>query len=184
MWRYKVIMPRSYDPYIKEKCFSDYIHRRYATIKEIAAANGVKQYATVSNWIKTENWAQARAEVAKRDLSPAPTNGNDLAYATPEQINERHIQLWDMILKHCALNLKPATAKNGKLIPLNSKVLRELAAVIERATRGIRLAKGMDVGEGKEVPVIKQVSFEGLSAELRKRLEQEKSVIDVTPELK
>lgn len=109
------------------------------TNAEIAKSLGVKPH-TIARYRREEAWDDLRLKI---DRQAAEKLVEQLA-GERTSLNLRHYTYWDVLLSHAGSEMKAAER-------LGVRELDRLAAIIDRAQRGQRLARGLSLtGENEE----------------------------------
>ena len=109
------------------------------TNAEMAAHLGVKPH-TVGRWRKEEDWDGLRRKIDRR----AAELFVEKIATDRTTLNLRHYRLWDLMLVNLAEGLKANK-------PLEVREMERIAAILDRAQKGQRLAKGLSAtGETEE----------------------------------
>ena len=124
------------------------------TNAEIASRLKVKPH-TVGGWRKVEGWDEMRRKIDKRAAELFVEKiANDRV-----TLNVKHYKYWDVLFARMADEMKNPSS------PAAVRDLERMAAVLDRAQKGQRLAKGMSVAETEE-----QIRAES-QAEIRKLID-------------
>jgi hypothetical protein len=131
-------MPRA-NPKIREKARALFLSSEADSNVDIARHLKVKPH-TVAAWRKAENWDELRIAVDKRAAEKLVEE-----IATDRvALNRRHFKFWELALARTAEVLK--TDQVGDL-----RALERMTAILDRAQKGQRLAKGLSLdGETEE----------------------------------
>lgn len=106
---------------------------------EIAQRLGVKPH-TVGRWRKEEGWDSLRLKIDRR----AAEMFVEKIASDRVDLNVRHFRIWEVLLARMLEGLKQQRA-------FDIREMERIAAVLDRAQKGQRLAKGLSVsGETEE----------------------------------
>ena len=109
------------------------------TNAEIAARLKVKPH-TIGEWRKVEQWDEMRRKIDKRAAELFVEKiANDRT-----TLNVKHYKYWDVLFARLADEMKHSSS------PSAVRDLERMAAILDRAQKGQRLAKGMSVEETEE----------------------------------
>ena len=108
------------------------------TNAEIAARLGVKPH-TVGLWRRQEDWDGLRLKIDRR----AAEMFVEKIASDRVTLNVRHYRYWELVLAKLAEDLK------GKTV-LDARDLERTAAILDRAQKGQRLAKGLSISGDTE----------------------------------
>lgn len=124
------------------------------TNSELAARLKVKPH-TIGEWRKAEEWDEMRRKIDKRAAELFVEKiANDRV-----TLNVKHYKYWDVLFARLADEMKHSSN------PAAVRDLERMAAILDRAQKGQRLAKGMSVAETEE-----QIRAES-QAEIRKLID-------------
>ena len=106
---------------------------------EIASRLKVKPH-TIAAWRKAEEWDEARRKIDRRAAELFVEKiANDRT-----TLNVKHYKYWDVLFARLADEMKHSSS------PSAVRDLERMAAILDRAQKGQRLAKGMSVEETEE----------------------------------
>lgn len=109
------------------------------TNAEIAAKLKIKAH-TIGEWRKVEQWDEMRRKIDKRAAELFVEKiANDRV-----SLNVKHYKYWDVLFARMADEMKQPSS------PAAVRDLERMAAILDRAQKGQRLAKGMSVAETEE----------------------------------
>ncbi|MBD3237489.1 MAG: hypothetical protein GF330_12355 [Candidatus Eisenbacteria bacterium] len=124
---------------IAEEARRLYLTGECETNREIAVRLGVKPH-TIGRWRREEDWDELRRKVDRR----AAEMFVEKIASDKVSLNVRHYRMWELLLANVADDLKER--KVGDI-----RELERLAAILDRAQKGQRLAKGLSLsGENEE----------------------------------
>ncbi len=131
-------MPRA-SPKLREKARALFLSSEADSNVEIARHLKVKPH-TIAAWRKAENWDELRIAVDKRAAGKLVEE-----IATDRvALNRRHYKFWELSLARMAEVLKGDQVKD-------LRTLERMTAILDRAQKGQRLAKGLSLdGETEE----------------------------------
>jgi hypothetical protein len=115
-----------------------FLSSEMTTNAEIAARLRVRAH-TVGKWRKEEDWDGLRTKI---DRKAAEMFVQKIA-TDRVTLNVRHYRFWDLVLAKLGEDLKGKGA-------IDIREMERLAAILDRAQKGQRLAKGLSVGETEE----------------------------------
>lgn len=116
-----------------------YLSREMTTNAEIAAKLKIKPH-TVGEWRRIEDWDGILRKADKR----AAEQFVEKIATDRVTLNVRHYRFWDLLVAQLAEQLKSQKT-------LDARDLERVAAILDRAQKGQRLAKGLSVaGETEE----------------------------------
>jgi hypothetical protein len=131
-------MPRA-NPRVREKARMLFLSGEANTNAEIARHLRIKAH-TVAAWRKTEGWEELRIAVDRR---AAEKLVEEIA-SDRVALNQRHYKFWDLALARTAEILKGDHVRD-------LRTLERMTAILDRAQKGQRLAKGLSLdGETEE----------------------------------
>jgi len=131
-------MPRA-NPKVRERARALFLSGEASANIDIARHLKVKPH-TVAAWRKLEGWDDLRIAVDKRAAEKLVEE-----IATDRvALNQRHYKFWDLTLARTAEVLKTSPVKD-------LRDLERMTAILDRAQKGQRLAKGLSLdGETEE----------------------------------
>jgi Putative ATPase subunit of terminase (gpP-like) len=140
-------MPRA-NPKTREKARSLFLSSQADSNAEIAKHLKVKPH-TIAAWRKAEGWDELRIAVDRRAAEKLVEE-----IATDRvALNQRHYKFWELTLARTAEILKGDQVKD-------LRALEKMTAILDRAQKGQRLAKGLAVDGHTEEAIRAQAQAE------------------------
>jgi hypothetical protein len=126
-----------------------YLTGESKTNADIARQVGVKPH-TIARWRREEGWDDLRLKVDRR----AAEKLVEKLAGERTNLNLRHYRFWDAIMVHAS-----EVMKGGGTLDIRD--LERLAAIVERAQKGQRLARGLSLSGENEEQIRAQAQAEG-----------------------
>ncbi len=136
----------------RERAREFYLTGEVTSLAEIARRLKVKPH-TVGSWKKDEDWDALRLKIERR----AAEQMAERIASDRVELNDRHFKGWSVIFGQVFENMQ-----NGGLNSERIRDLERIAAILDRAQKGQRLARGLSL-DGK---VEEQIRAEAV-AEIR-----------------
>jgi hypothetical protein len=143
-------MPR-HTSKIREEARTLFLSGEVASVAEIARRLKVKAH-TVGGWKKEEDWDALRVKIEKR----AAEQLVDKLSTERVTLNTSHYRLWGLVVSNLFETLQQA---KGMAI----RDLEKVAAILERAQRGQRLARGLSLDGQTEEQIRAQAEADSRS---------------------
>jgi hypothetical protein len=152
---------------LRAKAKQDYIHAKYRSRKEQAAAYGVTP-AVLWRWFRYDEWESARQDY------------QETVCAAANPVNQKHIQVWEALAEQVIRRLVKAKQEN---VLLDTRTLHALSVTFARVQTGVRTALGMDVprsgdrslGEDDLAIFLERLSRDDERARVLQRLMEDKN---------
>lgn len=120
---------------MREEARQLYLTGEVTSISEIARRIHVKPH-TVTSWKRAENWDGLRLKIDRR----AAEQLVEKLASEKVSLNHQHYKLWNAVVGRLF-----GTLQKGSLNPNEVRTLEKTAAILERAQRGQRLARGLSL---------------------------------------
>jgi len=119
----------------REEARQFYLTGEVTSIAEIARRIGVKPH-TVASWKRAEAWDALRLKIDRR----AAEQLVEKLASERVSLNAQHFKFWNLVVVRSL-----STLQRGGLDANEVRTLEKMAAILERAQRGQRLARGLSL---------------------------------------
>ena len=135
----------------REEARQLYLTGEVTSVAEIARRIGVKSH-TVGTWRRDEDWDSLRLKIDKRAAEQLVER-----LATERvNLNAQHFKLWNAVVGRLLGSLQKGGLKSEEI-----RDLERISAVLEKAQRGQRLARGLSLDGQTEEQIRAEAEAEG-----------------------